>query len=74
MNYDTAWFVGLLGEIAFSPKLNQSFSIRLRHFIQVILDGLFWLGFKCNCHVYMCLNEPKLREKMCQCLKQTSQM
>lgn len=26
MNYDTAWFVGLLGEIAFSPKLKTPYS------------------------------------------------
>lgn len=41
MNYDTAWFIGLLCWIVFSPKAN-CFKSGQNHLFQAILDQLFW--------------------------------
>ncbi len=47
MNYDTAWFVGPLGRIAFSPwaNLQSPFAIEPRPPLQGGLGTLVWSAF-----------------------------
>lgn len=70
MNYDTAWFVGLLGWIAFIEFIfNQAEISHSGDFGPFIL---MWIQVQLPC--FYVPKWTKLREKMCQYLKRTSQM
>lgn len=61
MNYGTAWFIGLLGRIDFSPQPNNHrirFQSGQDHLIQAILEWMFWYGSESDCRVHICLNKP----------------